>query len=98
MALKKKKILMWSWAYGDSSVKGGRGVALPEILHMIVFLLALPRFSALFCPNLGGQLPSPPPPPPASYAYVCGLVFLEKKSLVVSGGSGLPLTGMFLPS
>ena len=35
---------------------------------MIFFLLALPRFSPLFCPNLGGQLP--PPPPPASYAYV----------------------------
>ena len=42
-------------------------VDLPEILHMIFFLLALPRFSPLFCSNLGGQLP--PPPPPASYAY-----------------------------
>ena len=55
------------WAYGDSSVKGGRGVDLAEILHMIFFLLALPKFSPLFCPNLGGQLP--PPCPPASYAY-----------------------------
>ena len=31
-----------------------RGVDLAEILHMIFFLLALPRFSPLFCPNLGG--------------------------------------------
>ena len=52
-----------AWAYGDSSVKGGRGVDLAEILHMIFFLLALPRFSPLFCPNLGGQLPLPPPRP-----------------------------------
>ena len=61
------------WAYGDSSVKGSRGVDFPEILHIIFFLLALPRFSPLFCPNLGGQLPGPaplprtpmnPPPPP----------------------------------
>ena len=44
------------WVYGDSSVKGGRGVDLAEILHIIFFLLALPRFSPLFCPNLGGQL------------------------------------------
>ena len=41
---------------GVSSVKGGRGVDLPEILHIILFLLALPRFSLLFCPNLCGQL------------------------------------------
>ena len=53
-----------TWAYGDSSVKGGRGVDLPEILHIIFFLLALPRFSPLFCPNLGGQLPPPPVPLP----------------------------------
>ena len=55
---------MCAWAYGDSSVKGGRGVDLPEILHMIFFLLALPRLSPLFCPNLGGQLPPPRPPAP----------------------------------
>ena len=53
-----------AWAYGDSSVKGGRGVDLPEILHIIFLLLALPRFSPLFCPNLGGQLPSPLSPLP----------------------------------
>ena len=46
-----------SWAYGDSLVKGGRGVDLPETLHTIFFLFALPEFSALFCLNLGGQLP-----------------------------------------
>ena len=45
--------LAQAWAYGDSLVKGGRGVDLPEILHI---LLALPEFSPLFCPNLGGQL------------------------------------------
>ena len=28
------------WAYGNSLVKGGRGVDLPEILHTICFLLA----------------------------------------------------------
>ena len=57
--------------YGDSSVKGGRGVDLAEILHIIFFLLALPRLSPLFCPNLVGQLPPAPRPlPPASYAYV----------------------------
>ena len=39
---------------------------MPEILHIIFFLLALPRFSPLFCPNLGGQFP---PCPPGSYAY-----------------------------
>ena len=56
--------MLYSWAYGDSSVKGGRGVDLPEILHIIFFLLALPRLSPLFCPNLGGQLPPPPCPLP----------------------------------
>ena len=44
-------------AYGDSLVKGGRGGDLPEILHTICFLLKLPEFFPLFCPNLGGQLP-----------------------------------------
>ena len=57
-----------AWAYGDSSVKGGSGGDLPEILHIIFFLFALPRFPPLFCPNLGGQLP--PPCSPASYAYM----------------------------
>ena len=56
------------WAYGDSLVKGGRGVDLAEILHTIFFLLALPEFSPLFWPNLGVQLP-PPPCTPASYAH-----------------------------
>ena len=46
-----------AWAYGDSMVKGGRMVDLPEILHTIFFLIALPELSPLFCPNLGGQLP-----------------------------------------
>ena len=51
-------------AYGDSLVKGVRGVDLPEILHRyFFFLLALAEFSPLFCPNLGGQLPPPPPGP-----------------------------------
>ena len=58
-----------AWAYGDSMVKGGRMVDLAEILHTILFLIALPEFSPLFCPNLGGQLP---PLPPASYAYGWG--------------------------
>ena len=49
-----------TWAYGDSLVKGG---ILPEVLHIIFFLLALPRFSSLFFPNLGGQLPPCPPAP-----------------------------------
>ena len=52
------------WAYRDSSVKGGRGADLPEILHIIFFLLALPKFPPLFCPNLGGQLPPHPTPLP----------------------------------
>ena len=42
---------------GTLWLRGGRGVDLPEILHMIFFFL--------FCPNLGGQLPPPPPPAPA---------------------------------
>ena len=44
---------MCTWAYGDSLVKGGgRGVDLPEILHI---LLDLPEFPPLFGPKLGGQ-------------------------------------------
>ena len=39
-----------AWAYGDSLVKGGRGVDLPEILHTIFFLLALPTFPHCFAP------------------------------------------------
>ena len=49
------------WAYGDSSVKGGRGVDLAEILHMIFFLLALPRFSPLFLPEFGRAVAPLPP-------------------------------------
>ena len=58
------------WAYGDFLVKGGRGVGLPGMFHTISFLLALPEFSPLFCPNLGEQFS---PLPPASYAHACPL-------------------------
>ena len=65
-----RSLLPHSRAYGDSLVKGGRGVDLPEILHI---LLALPEFSPLFCPNLGGQLPPPPclvrPCPHSMYSF-----------------------------
>ena len=49
-------VWIYTWA---SLVKGGRGVDLAEILHI---LLTLPEFSPLFCPNMGGQLPPPPAP------------------------------------
>ena len=56
----------------DSSVKGGRGVDLPEILHIVFVLLALPRSSPLFCPNLGGQLPPCPlPRTPMTTSFWC---------------------------
>ena len=48
---------------GTLWLRGDRGVDLPEILH----ILALPEFSSLFCPNLGGKLP---PCPPDSYTRV----------------------------
>ena len=77
------------WAYGDSSVKGGGGrrVDLPEILHMIFFLLALPRFSPLFCPNLGGQLPPPPCPLPRTpMSTSINPIRLSDQKIILTGG------------
>ena len=53
-----------TWAYGDSLVKGGRGVDLPEILHILlaqIFPTVLPELR---------RTVAPPPSPPDSYAYV----------------------------
>ena len=53
--------------YGHSSVKGGRGLDLPEILHIIYF------FSSCFAKIFPTVLPefgrAVAPLPPASYAY-----------------------------
>ena len=53
--------LLLAWAYGDSSVKGGRGVDLPEkkfsSCFVQIFLTVLPEFGRAVAP------------PPASYAY-----------------------------
>ena len=54
-------MVSYSWAYGDSSVKGGRGVDLPEILHMIFFFLLCPDFPHCFARIWEGS--SPPLPP-----------------------------------
>ena len=59
-----KSVGLLAWAYGDSLVKGGRGVLIARNFTHDFFLLALPEFSPLFCPSLGGQLPPPPAPPP----------------------------------
>ena len=41
---------------GTLRLRGAEGLICPK-LYTYFFLLALPRFSSLFCPNLGGQLP-----------------------------------------
>ena len=94
---------LWAWAYGDSLVKGGRGVDLVEILHTIFFLLALPEFPPLFCPNLGGQLPPPAPLPrtpmvmglntSGDFVNELGNIFLARRNppaTVVGGGASAP--------
>ena len=49
-------------AYGDSLVKGGRGVDLAEILHMIFFFLLCPNFPHYFARIWEGSCPPPPAP------------------------------------
>ena len=77
------------WRHPHS--KGGEAIGLPLAFSGRFFLLALPEFSPLFCPNLGGQLP---PCPPASYAYayihfLSHCCMLQVKSTARTTGRGV---------
>ena len=47
---------------GTLWVRGAERLICPKLYTRCLFLLALPEFSPLFCPNLGGQLPPFPLP------------------------------------
>ena len=50
-----------AWAYGDSSVKGGKGVDLPENFHMIFFSSCSAQIFPTVLPEFGRAVAPPPP-------------------------------------
>ena len=82
LTFKNQSGLLSPWAYGDSSVKGGRGVDLPEILRIIFFLLALPSFAQ----NLGGQLPPPLPRTPMAVPFNMSAACFQRMSFLCVKG------------